>query len=110
MNEKVLKPETFYVGEVYSASIPLTSKSGAVTVSAVSNNLYADASTSDILSTYSSGAIDYDGNVITTPLIGKNGATSILPGKYTYFIFITYNGGLIVALTKQLEFLEVVGG
>lgn len=109
-NYPITDPLTLYVGEVWSGTIPLKSESGSITVSAVANYLYADESTSDILATYSSGTVDYDGNVLITPLIGKSGGgTSILPGRYTYFLLVTYNGGLIVALTQEFEFIEQKG-
>ena len=110
MIHKISDPATLYVGDVWNVLILVLSESGSVTPSAVSAVLYANESTADILSTYSSGSTSYSGNNITTPLIGiGSGPTNILPGKYKYMVKLTYNGGIIDTFEQELEFLERKG-
>lgn len=101
-------PITLWVGDKWAYLIPLTSRSGSITISAVSAKLRAEDSTTDVLSTYASGSAAFTGNNITTPLVGE-GSSVIIPGKYTLFITVTFNGGLIITLTQDMEFLEVKG-
>ena len=105
---QISEPITLYVGNRWGYIIPLTSKSGSVTISAVSAELFAQESTSDVLSTYSAGGAAYSGNNITTPLVGV-GSQTILPGEWTLFIHVTFNGGLIVSLIQRFTFLEKKG-
>lgn len=106
---QISDPITLWVGDKWGLTIPLTSKSGSVTPSAVTAELFAEESTSDVLSTYSTGSVAFSGNNITTPLIGVGGAANILPGNWTLFIHITYNGGLIISLIQKFTFKEKKG-
>jgi hypothetical protein len=105
---QISDPITLWVGDKWGLTIPLTSKSGSVTISAVTAELFAEESTSDVLATYASGSVSYTGNNITTPLVGV-GTGTILPGNYTLFIHVTFNGGLIVSLIQKFTFLEKKG-
>ena len=102
------EPMTFYVGDAWGFTSPLTSRSGSITVSAVSAQLFADESTADVLSTYATGSASFTGNNITTPLVGV-GSTTIIPGKYELHVRVTYNGGLKTTIIYPLEFLEEKG-
>ena len=107
---QISDPITLYVGDKWGLQIPLTSKNGSVTPSAVTAELMAEESTSDVLSTYSAGSVSYSGNNITTPLIGVGtGPTNILPGDWTLFIHVTFNGGLLLSLIQKFVFLEKKG-
>ena len=98
--------KTLFVGGTWQKTLPFTP---ATNVVSVTHQLMAKDSTSDVASTYITGNPSGASTPqVTTGQVGKNGATEILPGSYTYFLFVTTSSGVKV-LYQELEFLPLKG-
>ena len=107
MSKLFSKGADLFVGDRWGRIFVLR---GDVTISAAVFTLYAEESTTDVLSTYATGGGSVSNNQITTPIVGHDGSsTDILPGKYELHCRVTYNGGLKTTIVTKFEFLEEKG-
>lgn len=97
--------EILTIGDVWQKTINLVPESGSLTVTAVADFLMARDSTSNVDSSYVTGAPSFSGSQITT---GQVGTGSIPPGRYTYFLTVTHAGGVYV-LYQDFDFLPMKG-
>lgn len=97
--------ETIVIGGTWKKTLDMVPASGSVTISAVSDQLMARDSTSNVDSSYVTGSPAFSGQQVTT---GEVGTGSIPPGRYTYFLLITTSANVYV-LYQDFEFLPLRG-
>jgi hypothetical protein len=97
--------EVLTIGGVWQRTINLVPESGSLTIISVADLLMARDSTSNVDSSYVTGAPSSSGSQVTT---GQVGTGSIPPGRYTYYLTVTHSAGIYV-LYQDFEFLPMKG-
>jgi len=106
MNNIEIGPhETLIIGGTWKKTINLVPESGSLTVTAVADYLMARDSTSNVDSSYVTGAPSLSGSQVTT---GEVGTGSIPPGEYTYFLAVSHSAGVYI-LYQNLLFVPMKG-
>lgn len=106
MNSLEISPiETITIGGTWQKTINLIPESGSFTVTNVADYLMARDSTTNVDSSYVTGAPSFSGSQVTT---GQVGTGSIPPGRYTYFLSVSHSGGIYI-LYQDFDFLPMKG-
>lgn len=106
MNSIQISPtEVLVIGGTWKKTLELVPASGSLTVTAVADYLMARDNTSNVDSSYVTGAPSFSGSQVTT---GEVGTGSIQPGNYTYFLAVSHSAGVYI-LYQNLEFKVMRG-
>lgn len=106
MNDIEISPhETIIIGGTWKKTLNLVPESGSLTVTSVADYLMARDSTSNVDSSYVTGAPSYSGSQVTT---GEVGTGSIPPGEYTYFLAVSHSAGVYI-LYQTIRFVAMKG-
>ncbi len=106
MNNIEISPhETIIIGGTWKKTLNLVPESGSIAPTAVADYLMARDSTSNVDSSYVTGAPSFSGPQVTT---GEVGTGSIPPGEYTYFLAVSHSAGVYI-LYQNLLFVPMKG-